>query len=281
MPLYYDTSIGGIFMSKLKRTTEEVKQYFKEQGCELLGEYLGAQIKMKYRCSCDNISEINWNHFTQGKRCGLCKKHGQKKKRNLKEVQQIFKDRDCEFLDKEFKGVNHKHNYRCKCNRLAQISFIGFFHQNQNCYRCGIEKNSGPNHARWNGNRGSDHPRWIPDREEARLRKLFRKRCYKAVRATLLATGKEKVGKTTALLGYTPKQLQDHIISHPNWNLVKNENWHIDHIFPLIAFIEHGINDIALINCLDNLRPISQVENNHKWATYDKKEFKQWLITKK
>lgn len=39
----------------LKRTTEEVKEYFKQQGCELLDEYKGAQIKMKYRCKCGNI----------------------------------------------------------------------------------------------------------------------------------------------------------------------------------------------------------------------------------
>lgn len=253
-------------MSKLKRTTEEVKEYFKKQGCELLGEYQGCQTKMKYRCHCGNISDICWNHFSHGKRCGMCAKTGNKKKKTLEEVQKIFKDRGCEFLDSEYKGVEYKHNYKCKCGRVCQISFTGFHTQKQNCYECGLEKN-----------KGSGHHMWIEDREQARLKSLFRKKCYKAVSSSLAAINKTKVGRTTELLGYTPKELQKYITSHPNWELVKDTKWHVDHIFPIQAFVEHGITDIKIINCLKNLRPLTQTENNKKWATYDKTEFETWL----
>lgn len=253
-------------MRKLKRTTEEVAEYFKLQGCELLDDYKGAQIKMKYRCSCGNESTINWNHFSNGKRCGHCTKWGQKKKKTLEEVKQIFIDRGCEFLDGEYKGVEYKHNYRCKCGRLAQISLTGFHIQKQNCQACGLEKN-----------KGNKHHSWIEDREEARLKNLFRKKCYKALRSTLLAVGKNKVGKTTELLGYTPEQLREHITNHPNWAKVKDGDWHIDHIFPIQAFVDHDIKDIKLINCLDNLQPLSQSENNEKWGKYDKDMFINWL----
>ena len=35
---------------KIKRTTEEAAQYFKEQGCELLDEYVGCMLPMDYKC---------------------------------------------------------------------------------------------------------------------------------------------------------------------------------------------------------------------------------------
>jgi hypothetical protein len=238
-------------MNKLKRTTEDVKKYFEEQGCELLGEYLGVQIKMKYRCKCGNISEINWNHFSHGKRCGLCVKTGQKKKRSLEEIQKIFKERGCEFLDLEFKGITYKHNYKCKCGKIKQITFSGFHHQNQYCNDCRLEKN-----------RGSNHHMWQEDREQVVLNKKFRKKCYKALQSSLKATGKVKVGRTTDMLGYSPKELQEHITKHPNWENVKREDWAIDHIFPIKAFIDYGIKDIKVINRLDNLRPISK---KRKW----------------
>ena len=249
-----------------RRTTEEAAQYFKEQGCELLDKYIGAQIKIKYRCSCGEIGNTSWNNFTHGKRCGKCAKCGHSKKRSLKEVKKIFQERGCRFLDDDFKGIHHKHRYRCKCGREAEITFAGFHHQDQYCKECGREKNTGE------GNHG-----WIKDREQKRLNDLFRKKCYKALNSSLKAVGKEKVGRTSDMLGYGPKELQEHIKRHPNWNKVKDKNWVIDHIFPIAAFLEHNITDVSLINRLDNLRPITQKRNNQKHAKYNKRDFKRWL----
>jgi len=61
---------------------------------------------------------------------------------------------------------------------------------------------------------------------------------------------------------------------------VKDGDWHLDHIFPINAFVEHDITDISVINALDNLRPVSQKENNSKHAKYDKKKFRKWLESK-
>jgi len=250
----------------LKRTTEEVARYFKEQGCELLDEYRGALTKMNYRCNCGELGNTSWNNFTKGKRCGHCAKHGLCKKRSLKEVKQIFAERGAEFLDDEFRGVHFKHRYRCKCGREAEISFAGFHHQKQDCFECGKKKN-----------KGSNSRMWKKDRERHRLDQLFRKRCYKALSSSLKAVGKAKVGRTSEILGYGPKQLQEHIESHPNWLSVKDGDWHLDHIFPIQAFVDHGIDDLALINHLDNLRPLSQFENSSKHAKYNKRKFFAWV----
>lgn len=197
----------------------------------------------------------------------MCSKTGRKKKYTLQEVQKIFESRGCKFLDTEFIDNKFKHNYECKCGKIAQIAFIGFYHQNQNCKECGFKKNS-----------GSNHHMWKEDREQVELNKKFRKKCYKAVQSSLEATGKEKVGRTSDMLGYTPKQLQEHIMNHPDWHKVKDKPWAIDHIFPIQAFVDHQIEDIALINCLENLRPITQIKNSEKKDKYNKDEFQEWLI---
>jgi len=253
----------------LKRTTEEVAKHFREHGCELLGEYTGALNKMKYRCSCGQTSEITWNNFTKGKRCGYCVKYGQKKKMSLKQVQKIFKDRGCQFLDSEYKGVHYKHHYRCVCGYEAKISFAAFYHQNQLCHECGLNKNRGPNHHMW-----------IADRKKKQENILFRKKCYKALSSSLKKTGTNKLGHTSDMLGYTPAQLQEHIKAHPNWPNVKDASWHLDHIFPIQAFLDYGIQDMALINNLDNLQPLTGPENNRKSWKYDAAAFEKWLEQK-
>lgn len=82
------------------------------------------------------------------------------------------------------------------------------------------------------------------------------------------------------MLGYTPQQLRDHVESHPDWDKLKDTKWHLDHIFPINAFLEHDIKDVAIINSLDNLRPVSQKQNNEKWAKYDNEAFEAWLKDK-
>jgi hypothetical protein len=250
----------------LKRTTEEVAIYFLKRGCKLLGQYKGAMIKMKYQCACGQFGNTSWNNFTKGKRCGNCSKHGLKKKRSLQQVREIFVNRGCEFLDNEFNGIHYKHKFRCKCLHEGVITFAAFYHQNQLCYNCGLKKNSGPNHHEW-----------IEDREQKRLNDLFRKKCHKALSSSLKAIGKEKVGHTSDLIGYGPKQLQNHIINHPNWESLKLGKWHLDHIFPIAAFIKYGINNLSLINHLDNLRPVTVSENLKKNDVYDDNLFLLWL----
>lgn len=253
----------------LKRTTAEAAEYFKSQGCELLDEYRGCMDLMEYKCKCGNYSQISWNNFSRGKRCGKCQKWGLSHKKSLQEIKQIFIDRGCEFLDDWYGGIHTKHNYRCKCGRECQISFAGFYHQNQYCKQCGIEKNSGKNHHMWR-----------EDRDKLRLDQLFRKKLYKALRTTLLNFGKEKVGRTSDMLGYGPKELKEHVTNHPNWDKVKSGEWHLDHIFPIQAFLDYNIYLPHIINALDNLQPLEGKENISKHSKYDKILFENYLKSK-
>jgi len=130
------------------------------------------------------------------------------------------------------------------------------------CRECGINKRSGVNHYEWK-----------PDRVEHELNCIFKQRSYKLISMVLNYTGHLKEQKSYKLLGYNHIQLKEHIINHPNWEIVKNKKWHIDHIFPIKAFLEYGITDVSLINCLDNLQPLDAKKNLCKNDKYDKREF--------
>jgi len=121
-----------------KLTYEYVKNYFKEQGCELLEkEYIGSHSKMKYRCNCGNISEINFANFKLGKRCKKC---SGSEKYTFEYVKQYFKERGCELLEKEYKNNITKMKYKCNCGNISKTVFSRF-KRGGRCARCnGTEK---------------------------------------------------------------------------------------------------------------------------------------------
>ena len=60
-------------------------------------------------------------------------------KYTLEQVKEIYAKRGCVFLDEEFLGVMHKHNYLCVCGNQSQMSLNNFF-KGKNCKKCGLEK---------------------------------------------------------------------------------------------------------------------------------------------
>lgn len=254
----------------LKRTTAEVAEYFKLKGCKLLGEYLGVQVKMEYICSCGNKGSTSWNNFSNGKRCGKCQKWGLAHKKSLDEIKDFFISIGCEFLDAEYFGIHIHYTFRCKCGAVEKGLMSEFLHgTKKGCYDCYLKSRSGSNHHSWN-----------PNREKLKQDQLFRKKLYKALRSTLLNFGKNKVGRTSDMLGYGPQNLKEHIENHPNWINCKDINWHLDHIFPIQAFLDFNIYKPELINCLENLQPLEGKENISKHAKYDSEVFKEWLKIK-
>ncbi len=122
-----------------KLTFEYVRNYFKEQGCELLEkEYINNCTNMEYRCSCENINKIRFNHFKRGKRCKKC---GKNEEHTLKYVQNYFKEQGCELLETEYINCKTKMKYKCSCGDISNISFNNF-RKGHRCYKCGLNKNS-------------------------------------------------------------------------------------------------------------------------------------------
>jgi hypothetical protein len=123
----------------IKRYTyEEVKDIFKDNGCELLStEYINNHIPLKYKCSCGNYSEIRLYNFLIGERCKLCGM--QKTKDKQKHSYDYVKDR---YENKKYILLSDKYNnyhepLECICpnghhieKSLASLDF-GY-----DCYIC-------------------------------------------------------------------------------------------------------------------------------------------------
>lgn len=255
----------------VKLKYEQVKEFFEAENCELLStEYKNARTKLKYKCSCGNIAEIVYDSFKQGNRCRKCgiKRSKVKLKLSQEYVEKYFLEQGCKLID-AYVNSRTPMSYICCCGNESKINWNNFKSKNRRCKECGYKKISGENHYDWK-----------PDREAHTADYMFRQRCYKLLKMVLNVTGRVKNEKSAKLLGYDYKQLQEHITNHPNWEHVKDGKWHVDHIFPIKAFLDFGISDLKIINALDNLRPLDVASNLSKNAKYDRFQFEIYLQSK-
>lgn len=246
----------------MKIELDYVREYFKKFNCILLEDkYFNNHTKMKYICSCGIESTISWNNFQKRKTIKCKGKH------NLthKFVKDYFLQKNCKLLEEKYIKSNIPMSYICECGNKSKISWDNF-KANHRCKKCGDKKIS-----------GSNSPFWNPDRKMVALNTSLRKKYYEAISRTLKATGRKKITKSQKLLGYSVNELKKHLQSHPKWKSICTQKWSVDHIFPISAFIEHGVFDPKIINHLDNLQPLTLKENHSKKNKYCKEKFKKWL----
>ncbi len=114
----------------------------------------------------------------------------------------------------------------------------------------------------------------------ANCRKTIGRKVYKMMSSVYRQTETSKADRSHDVLGYSPNDLLLHLQSFQNWDILKNGTWHLDHKFPIVAFVRRGLKDPKLICCLENLQPLSGPENCSKNDDYDKAEFEKWLEVK-
>lgn len=120
-------------MSK-KYTYEFVKNYFEEQGCELLSkEYINNKLPLDYICSCGNPSKIRFDMFKQGARCLKC---SGKRRHPYIFVYNYFKESGCELLSRKYNNNHEPLDFICSCGNISKISFLSL-QQGQRCMKCG------------------------------------------------------------------------------------------------------------------------------------------------
>lgn len=173
-------------------------------------------------------------------------------------------------LKSEYKGAKIPFKCECSyCGRVVNVVWSNLKAGQGGCRHCGVKQRSGGNHYKWYKNR-----------EEAILRERCRKRCSNLLRRCLKKTQEEKCGTTSEIIGYKPVELLRHFESFQEWHSTKKTDWHIDHIFPIKAFLDYGVIDYKLMNSLDNLRPVMSVVNLLKSDFYDNSLFEAWLLRK-
>lgn len=257
----------NFWIAKVKLKKEELqKRLFKIQ-VELLSEYVNFKQKCKFRClKCEKVFMSTLDSLFQRKNsgCSKCSKieSSLKQKLTLDQVASFFEENGCILLEKKYVNAHRKMKYICLCGHISEINYNNF-KNGRRCKGCAVKNISGKN------NYG-----WIEDREEHELRKRTRCFCYSTIKRCLNSNKKKS---SYCYLGYQPKDLIKHLKNHKNWGLIKGKKWHIDHIFPLKAFFDHGIYDVKVINRLDNIQPMLSQENMKKNARYSKEDFLEYL----
>ena len=111
----------------------------------------------------------------------------------------------------------------------------------------------------------------------AKCRKLIGKRVYGMMERCYKEFNTDKKNKSHKVLGYSPAELLAHLQSFPDWDTLKHQKWHLDHKFPIIAFVHKGIDDLSVICQLENLQPLSEEANCSKNGSYDLVEFEKFV----
>lgn len=258
-----------------KETDEEINEEVRRLGFGLLSnERKNGRNTITCVCKCGNIRKCSISTFRLSPRCRKC--YYKDLALDFEFVKKYFAKHGCELLEKEYKNARKKLKYRCSCGKESEICFYSFKNGNR-CRDCGNKKVSDWLSKNW---QKENHPRWIKDREAKRLNENFCESCRCMVKRTLKMFEQAKTSKTEQILGYRFFELKAHLEGHENWSKVKGKDWHIDHIFPLKAFVDYGILDARLANCLDNLQPMLGRDNISKSAKYDRSSFESWLRSK-
>lgn len=239
--------------AKQAHAQEYVKSVFKDRGCELFDKYKNNRTRMKFRCKCGRVSTITFASF-HDKGC-YCEGCGGKQKLTHEYVENEVAKFSYKLLSNYANAIT-KLNMICNKGHQCCISWNNF-QLGKRCRTCFEEEC-------WN-------------KPEDRKFVLL---CRSLLRNCLTKIMVRKSNKTVQMLGYDGPTLRQHLENHPNWELVKDGAWHVDHIFPIKAFCDYGIKDTKLINILENLRPLKGKDNLRKRAVYDKMEFEAWLLSK-
>ena len=125
---------------------------------------------------------------------------------------------------------------------------------------------------------GSKNPQWKADREVVAKRLSLRRACNNLIWNSIKRVSKKKVGRFEDVTGFSREDLvawiESQFVEGMTWG-----NTSIDHIIPVVAFVDHGIDDLKVINHLSNLRPMFRLENISKGCRYNDVDFFSYLKT--
>jgi hypothetical protein len=215
--------------------------------------------RYKCQCKCGNIFSASIKNLRKQKRghCIECHHANEKTKSGILII----------------KKAKEKKVYECKCPYCKKI-FLTTYHKATTYKSCGCAARMLTTKA----NQGSNHWAWNPNREEVAFNRLIHVKCKSMVRRVLHKINQKKESKSEILLGYTKEQLMERLNSFKSFEKLKKRSWHLDHIFPVKAFLNCGIYDVSVISSLDNLQPLEHIENIKKSDKYDKLLFEKYLI---
>jgi hypothetical protein len=240
---------------------------------------LGDERPLVYKCKCGSIVTSNFHTFKKRKNCWACGK--KKTVINIESIYKFIKDNNLNLISLHKFETGSKGNLllRCSCGNEYEKSWRAL--NNPKCSKACTDCSKKQKMEKLTG---ENHPNWIKDRTKVEFRKQYGRKIYSMLRRCYQKFNLKKENKSYESLGYSHYDLGYHITNHPNYqNAIKNNDMHIDHIFPIQAFIDFGlceIEHIKIINSLENLQPLDSFDNSSKSDKYDKEEFIKFLQLK-
>lgn len=267
-------------LNRNRYTFEEVKNFIESKNAKLLdSRYIKCSAPLQIICNCGKQYTTSFQSF---KLCHNCIDCGNLKLRKMKQfkyedVKLYFEKQNCKLISKEYINCDSHLEYLCSCGEKSKITFYKF-KTGQRCKKCSVLKRSGINHHTWN-----------EDREYVQRVKFWQKKNNSMIRHICRDFDIKKKAKSHKLLGYSTKEFREYIEAHENYQYTidvvsqTGDKFSIDHIFPVDAFVQYNLDkeeNISVVNCLENLRPLPLKENTAKSNKYDKEKFENWLTLK-
>lgn len=225
---------------------------------------------------CESEFESYFHSGTRKKFCSLnCKTDFHKsKKREANDLKHELCDKKCDHCDKMFKPrsrVDERFcSKSCKINYHANQEKIKRADMRANTIReCPICNIS------FTPKKSLKEMHCSP-----KCRLSLGKKIYKMMSSVYSSCGTAKEINSHHILGYSAEELLNHLRTFPQWERLKTDTWHLDHVFPIKAFVDKKISDISLICSLDNLQPLSGTTNCKKSGKYNELKFNKWLVSK-
>lgn len=257
-----------------KLTYEIVKQRFEEAGLTLLStEYINSTQKLDYLCSKGHRHSISTGDLSSGRGCPFCWEI-RKRESKLTPIATIKEEIESEgytLITKEYTSGKQVLDAICPKGH-EWTTTLSKFRCGYRCKYCARERDI----ERWTG---STNPMWNPDREAVKQNRKIWTAWRNTIRCGASGRNTSTSEQVEALLGYNWHELREHLRSHPNWEKCKN-SYHVDHIFPIKAFLDYGIKDPSVIHALENLQPLDTTKNLKKNCHYDKDKFEEYLREK-
>ena len=221
---------------------------------EKLTRKCGTNIYYKCLCHCGEKFECLYGDFKKIKSCGCLHNYeNQEIKVKIKNGYKVIK-----ILDKtDLKSTDGNTIYNCQCWCGEKFkTYIKAIKQGRN-RSCGCLRKGVNSHLYKNYNQENIE-------SSRKMRVIFSS--FKN-RPNL-----EKDSNIDINFGYSGIEFCNHMINcNLDWKNTKS--YHIDHIFPIKAFIENNIFDLKIIFSLDNLQVLSKEDNLKKKDKYNKLQF--------
>lgn len=130
----------GRRIGRVKYTKQYVVNYLRENGYEIIGDYVNSGISFTYRClACGNTGRTNFGNFVRGRRCRVCKGFAKKDTESFNRLVNEITDDEYEFIG-EYENAHVKSDFLHKvCNHSYKATPHSFL-MGRRCPKCKSSK---------------------------------------------------------------------------------------------------------------------------------------------